>query len=124
MHDEVVRSSAASVCPGVSLPSLACQGNGRRATGVELSSPTRGEPLTDASRIEFDRQTDRLVELGMPALAGISEEDLRALVAPLADFLPAPRAPREGHAPFVIVLTRELVEIGRASRRERVCPYV
>ncbi|HEY9563701.1 MAG TPA: DUF5701 family protein [Nocardioides sp.] len=66
--------------------------------------------MTDASRIEFDRQTDRLVELGLPALAGISEEDLRALVAPLADFLPAPRAPREGHAPFVIVLTRELVD--------------
>ncbi|NYG59637.1 hypothetical protein BJ980_002560 [Nocardioides daedukensis] len=66
--------------------------------------------MTDASRIEFDRQTERLVELGLPALAGISEEDLRALVAPLADRLPEPSVPREGHAPFVIVLTRELVD--------------
>ncbi|MDT0200394.1 DUF5701 family protein [Nocardioides sp. AE5] len=71
--------------------------------------------MTDAARTEFHRQTDRLVELGYPALAGIAEEELRALVAPLAEQLPdvpdvLGSAPTEGRAPFVLVITRDMVD--------------
>lgn len=79
--------------------------------------------MTDASRIELDRQTDRLVELGYPALAGVTEAELRALIAPLAHQLPEhPAEPLAGElpqsavsvrgatVPFVLVVTRDLVD--------------
>ena len=50
----------------------------------------------------FDSQVDRLVALGWPELAGLSVEDFRARLAPLADVEPA--------APFVVVPTRRLVD--------------
>ncbi|MGW4499299.1 DUF5701 family protein [Micromonospora sp. NPDC004336] len=64
---------------------------------------------------EFDRQVDRLVELGYPALAGLAEDDFRGLVAPLraaavtgAAGLPGPT---EGRVPFLLVTTRDLVPV-------------
>jgi hypothetical protein len=56
-----------------------------------------------ASALTFDAQTDRLVALGYPALAGLDEEAFRAVVAPLAEV--AARL----EAPYVVVLTRDLV---------------
>lgn len=57
-------------------------------------------------------QTDRLVELGLPALAGLTEEALRALVAPLADHVPDLTAydAGPGAVPCVLVLPREVVD--------------
>ncbi|MGN9775187.1 DUF5701 family protein [Micromonospora sp. H33] len=64
---------------------------------------------------EFDRQVHRLVELGYPALAGLSPESFRDLVVPLraaavtgATGLPAPT---EGRVPFLLVVTRDLVPV-------------
>lgn len=65
-------------------------------------------------------QTDRLVGLGYPALAGHDEDSFRALVAPLHERLgelgerpPAvgevPFVPAVGEVPFVLVVTRDLV---------------
>ena len=52
-------------------------------------------------------QTDRLVALGYPALAGLDESGFRALVAPLEDA--AATVPDDGDVPFVLVVTRDLV---------------
>jgi hypothetical protein len=64
---------------------------------------------------EFDRQLDRLVELGYPALAELTEDAFRDLVAPLrtaavegAAGLPAPT---DARVPFLLVTTRELVPV-------------
>lgn len=66
-------------------------------------------------------QTDRLVELGYPALAGLDEAAFRAKVEPLAAVLGACAGPGTGGAqepaeaegrgrvPLVLVVTRELV---------------
>lgn len=64
---------------------------------------------------EFDRQLDRLVQLGYPALAGLPETAFRDLVAPLrvravegtAD-LPAPT---DARVPFLLVITRDLIGV-------------
>jgi hypothetical protein len=70
--------------------------------------------LFDAAT-EFDRQLDRLVELGYPTLAELTEDAFRDLVAPLraaavagAAGLPAPT---EGRVPFLLVVTRDLVPV-------------
>ncbi|MER7461050.1 DUF5701 family protein [Micromonospora sp. NPDC126480] len=64
---------------------------------------------------EFDRQVERFVELGYPALAGRSPEDFRELVTPLraaAVTGAAGRpAPTEGRVPFLLVVTRDLVPV-------------
>lgn len=58
----------------------------------------------------FHEQVDRLVGLGYPALAGLDEPAFRRLLEPLAAAVPAGLpAPRPGHTPFVLVVTRELV---------------
>ncbi|MDO3703502.1 DUF5701 family protein [Micromonospora sp. C28SCA-DRY-2] len=64
---------------------------------------------------EFDRQLDRLVDLGYPALANLTEDAFRALVAPLraaavtgAAGLPEPT---EARVPFLLVVTRDLVPV-------------
>ncbi len=60
-------------------------------------------------------QTERLVELGYPGLAGLDEAAFRDLVAPLEAALPAtlpaglPGADGPGTVPFVLVVTRDLV---------------
>lgn len=56
-------------------------------------------------------QTDRLVALGYPALAGLDEDAFRAVVAPLEERLDEldRETPAEGEVPFVLVVTRHLV---------------
>ncbi|MFI7608563.1 DUF5701 family protein [Micromonospora sp. NPDC049366] len=64
---------------------------------------------------EFDGQVDRLVELGYPGLAGMTEDDFRGLVAPLraaaAEGTAGLPAPTEGRVPFLLVTTRELIPV-------------
>lgn len=64
---------------------------------------------------EFDRQLHRLVELGYPALADLTADAFRDLVAPLRAAavtgtagLPAPT---EARVPFLLVVTRDLVPV-------------
>ncbi|SIR96351.1 hypothetical protein SAMN05444858_13147 [Micromonospora avicenniae] len=76
------------------------------------------DAVTDApydAATEFDRQVQRLVELGYPKLAGTAEDDFRDLVAPLRAAavigtagLPAPTAAR---VPFLLVVTRDLIPV-------------
>lgn len=51
---------------------------------------------------ELAQQTDRLVALGYPALADLSEEGFRALVTPLEEYAAA-------HDDVLLVVTREVV---------------
>ncbi|WP_433283903.1 DUF5701 family protein [Micromonospora sp. CA-244673] len=64
---------------------------------------------------EFDRQLDRLVELGYPALAGLTEPAFRDLLTPLRTRAVAGAAdlaaPTDGRVPFLLVTTRELVPV-------------
>jgi hypothetical protein len=55
----------------------------------------------------FQRQVDRLVELGYPTLSGLDEPAFRELLAPLAR--PASGVPEQDDVPFVVVVTRALV---------------
>jgi hypothetical protein len=64
---------------------------------------------------EFDRQVERLVRLGYPASAGMTDVAFLRLLAPLVDRLPdVPPASDPGHIPFVLVTTRDLVAPGEA----------
>ncbi|MEV5237993.1 DUF5701 family protein [Streptomyces cinnamoneus] len=67
------------------------------------------------ARTEFDRQVRTLVDLGYPALAGMTEPAFRALVEPLREPVLARAAtlepPTEGRVPFLLVVTRALVPI-------------
>jgi hypothetical protein len=71
--------------------------------------------MTSHLASEIDRQTDALVSLGYPALAGLSEADFRALVEPLREPLRAAvtgdPAPTGSHAPFVLVVNQTLVPV-------------
>jgi len=62
----------------------------------------------------FQEQVDRLLELGYPALAGCSDDGLREQLEPLraaAETLDAGAGePRPGHTPYVVVVTRDLVD--------------
>ncbi|MFF4809391.1 DUF5701 family protein [Micromonospora chersina] len=64
---------------------------------------------------EFDRQLDRLVQLGYPALAGLTEDAFRNLLTPLRGAAAARAAdlpaPTDGRVPFLLVTTRELVPV-------------
>ncbi|WFE37500.1 DUF5701 family protein [Micromonospora sp. WMMD998] len=64
---------------------------------------------------EFDRQLDRLVRLGYPALAGQTEEAFRARLTPLRDAAVTGAAgltgPTDARMPFLLVTTRELVPV-------------
>jgi hypothetical protein len=55
----------------------------------------------------FERQVQRLVELGYPRLGGLDEPAFRALLAPLAERAAGTR--ERDDVPFVVVVTRELV---------------
>jgi hypothetical protein len=61
-----------------------------------------------------DRQVDTLLALGYPALAGLTDAELTARLAPLrdaADALPdVPAEDQPGRASVVLVVTRELVD--------------
>ncbi|MFI7430902.1 DUF5701 family protein [Micromonospora sp. NPDC049836] len=64
---------------------------------------------------DFDRQLDRLVGLGYPALAGLTEDAFRDLLTPLRAAAVAGAAglaaPTDGRVPFLLVTTRELVPV-------------
>jgi hypothetical protein len=61
------------------------------------------------STTTFPAQLDRLVGLGYPGLAGLDEAAFRDLLAPLERLAPAaPDSP--GRVPFVLVVTRKLVD--------------
>ena len=57
----------------------------------------------------FPAQVERLVNLGYPALAGVTEAGFRDLLAPLEPLAPAAEAGPD-RVPFVLVMTRELVD--------------
>lgn len=60
----------------------------------------------------FPAQVDRLVSLGYPGLAGLSEPDFRARLAPLEERVPAPSDAvdaADGLVPWVLVVTRDLI---------------
>jgi hypothetical protein len=56
--------------------------------------------------VGLDRQVDRLVELGYPALAGVSEDGFRAMAEPLRPLLPGEES---GAFPFLLVVRSSLV---------------
>lgn len=66
--------------------------------------------MTDTSALLHD-QTERLLDLRYPFLAGISTGELEALVAPLHDRLAGLDLPEPTTAtvPFVLVVTRDLI---------------
>jgi hypothetical protein len=63
--------------------------------------------------VEFDRQVGNLLELGYPALAGLSEQAFMELVEPLGAVAPDGEPTVEGPVPFVLVVTRALLPIER-----------
>lgn len=66
------------------------------------------EPVTDPLA-ELHRQTDVLVDKGYPALAGLTEDAFRALVAPLEALVP--------DEAFVLVVTGDVVPLDRLIER-------
>ncbi|WP_433334235.1 DUF5701 family protein [Spirillospora sp. CA-294931] len=60
--------------------------------------------------IEFDRQVSTLVDRRYPELAGLSAEAFTGLLSPLRETAARARTD-EAHAPFVLVVTRELAPI-------------
>lgn len=74
-------------------------------------------PTSEVPIHPFQDQVDRLVTLGYPALAGLTEPAFRELLEPLRaaadklDHQDAGDRPGAGpsHAPYVVVLTREVV---------------
>ncbi|RAN97274.1 hypothetical protein GAR06_00749 [Micromonospora saelicesensis] len=64
---------------------------------------------------EFDSQLDRLVQLGYPALAGLTESAFRDLVAPLraraVEGTAGLPAPTDARVPFLLVITRDLIGV-------------
>jgi hypothetical protein len=65
---------------------------------------TNGVPVPElAAPTDLVAQTDRLVALGYPALAGMPEAAFRELVAPLEEYAAT------AATPYVLVVTRELV---------------
>lgn len=75
---------------------------------------------------ELDRQIQRLVDLGYPALASMSEPALRERLEPLratAAALPSPPAAGvPGRSPVVLVLTRRLVDPAATVPLLRLAP--
>jgi hypothetical protein len=61
----------------------------------------------------LDRQVDRLVELGYPDLAGLSEKAFRALAEPLRRLVPG----SDGPVPFLLVVRSSLVPTVAAVER-------
>lgn len=71
---------------------------------------------------EFDRQLQVLLDKGYPDLAGLGEAQFRRQVRPLRDVALSGcaadgPAPREGRAPFVLVITEQWVAAERGVER-------
>jgi hypothetical protein len=76
--------------------------------------------------LTFSQQVDRLIELGYPALAGLAEEDFTTRVAPLAplaDHVADQVADQVdgglGRVPFILVVTRQVVDPYASSHCSR-----
>ena len=67
----------------------------------------------DVAAPVLDRQVDRLVALGYPDLAGLSEEGFRALAEPLRPLVPE----ADGPVPFLLVVRSTLVPTVAAVER-------
>lgn len=84
-----------------------------------MPAPTTAAHSTEAVRIEFDRQVQRLVELDYPALLATTESRLRTALQPLvraAAALDASTAVAgDDHVPFVIVVPA--VPVADAAQR-------
>ena len=67
--------------------------------------------MTSDPAVMLRAQTERLIELGYPGLAGLDEAAFRDVVAPLGAALPSdlPEPDGPGTVPFVLVVTRDLV---------------
>lgn len=79
--------------------------------------------LSTPAGLEFECQVERLVAGGVPWTAGQTDEQFRALVAPLAERAAALpwddahlRERPPARIPFVLVVTPELLPAGRAAR--------
>jgi hypothetical protein len=74
----------------------------------------------------LDRQVDTLLKLGYPGLAGLTEAQLVDRLAPLREAAAAlpdvVSEDRPGHAPLVLVVTRELVDPERTVPTLRLAP--
>ena len=64
---------------------------------------------------ELDRQIQNLHDLGYPALAGMSQDDFDAVLAPLRDRVPS--GGEDGRIPFVLVVKDALVPTVEAVAR-------
>ncbi|CAM2861692.1 DUF5701 domain-containing protein [Saccharomonospora xinjiangensis] len=76
--------------------------------------------IHDAEK-EFDRQVRRLVELGYPHAAGLTDEQFASAVAPLRECVAAAGTgehdPESGRVAFALVVTRQLVPIEETMPR-------
>lgn len=63
---------------------------------------------------EIDRQVDRLVALGYPAIAQLTEPEFRALFAPLKAAAPEKREDTVERVSLLVVVKQELVPLERA----------
>ncbi|HST43200.1 MAG TPA: DUF5701 family protein [Conexibacter sp.] len=92
-----------------------------------MTHPTAAEnAAASPAAAEFERQLATLIANGCPWTAGLTDEQFRALVAPLADHVAAlpgppalPAAPGETppRIPFVLVVDRALVTPMRAAEQ-------
>jgi hypothetical protein len=67
-------------------------------------------PRLSVSTTTFSAQLDRLVDLGYPALAGLADSAFRDLFAPLEPLAPDGEPAEPGRVPFVLVVSRTLVD--------------
>ena len=97
-----------------------------RSTHQTRRSPIPAALATVPAVTLLDRQVDTLLNLGYPALGGLTDAQLTARLAPLRDAaerlpdVPADDAP--GRAPLVLVVTRELVDPERTVGLLRLAP--
>ncbi|WP_199822043.1 DUF5701 family protein [Streptomyces sp. NRRL S-37] len=81
----------------------------------------RNRPGSTDPGAEFDRQVHNLAERDYPAMARLTPEQFTALVAPLRDLVTdvghEAWAPDTGRVPFLLVVTRDVVPIERATAR-------
>ena len=88
--------------------------------------PASAQPAATTSALdELDRQVETLLGLGYPALAGESEDTFTARLDPLrrvAADLPELTPARPGHAPLVLVVTRDVVDPHRTVPLMRLAP--
>lgn len=84
------------------------------------TAATTFDPAADP-RTELERQVTAYVELGFPALLGITDDEFRARVAPLASVAPAapatPAVPGDGAAFVLVVPGLDVNDTAPAMRR-------